>query len=131
LQIIAGHGEWKNASFLTTIQRIDPRYFKQDDDAGSAMTQILASLPPSQKASYSRVQASVRSAFHRSVQARRRAEFHAHLRATQPGGSLMPHARLNLFLLSSELLERFERMERFTRNWCTAGMPGTKPFFEA
>jgi hypothetical protein len=27
--------------------------------------------------------------------------------------------------------ERHERMERFVMSWCTVGMPGTKPFFEA
>ena len=26
--------------------------------------------------------------------------------------------------------DRFERFERFVRTWCTAGMPGTIPFFE-
>jgi hypothetical protein len=28
------------------------------------------------------------------------------------------------------LSDRFERFERFVRTWCTAGMPGTQPFFE-
>lgn len=59
------------------------------------MTQTLANLPSSQRAPYSRLQASIRSAYHRSVNARRTAEFRAHLSATQPGGSLMPHARAN------------------------------------
>ena len=69
------------------------RYFNQDDKAGTLMTQTLATLPPSQKASFSRVQASIRSAYHRSVNARRRAEFQAHLAATQSGASLPAHAR--------------------------------------
>lgn len=59
------------------------------------MTQTLATLPPSQKAPFSRLQASIRSGYHRSVNARRHAEFQAHLSATQPGVSLMPHARAN------------------------------------
>jgi hypothetical protein len=57
------------------------------------MTQILANLPPSERAPFSRLQASIRSAFHASVNARRHAEFQAHISATQPGGSLMPHSR--------------------------------------
>lgn len=57
------------------------------------MTQTLATLPPSQRAPFSRLQASIRSAYHRSVNARRTAEFQAHLSATQPGGSLLPHSR--------------------------------------
>lgn len=69
------------------------RYFTQDDKAGTLMTQTLASLPPSQKASFSRVQASIRAAYHRSVSIRRHAEFQAHLAATQPGASLPAHAR--------------------------------------
>lgn len=94
------------------------------------MTQILTNLKPSQRAPYSRLQASVRSAYHVSVNARRHAEFQAHLTATQPGGSLMPHSRANP--ASSEAKkERFARLDRFVRTWCTMGMPGTKPFFES
>ncbi|KDR75189.1 hypothetical protein GALMADRAFT_122854 [Galerina marginata CBS 339.88] len=105
-------------------------YYCQDDNSGRLMTQTLATLPPSQRAPFSRLQASIRSAYHRSVNARRHAEFQAHLSATTPGGSLMPHARLNPREKTAQK-ERYERMERFVRNWCNAGMPGTKPFFEA
>jgi hypothetical protein len=112
------------------------------------MTQTLSTLPASQRAPFSRLQASIRSAYHRSVNARKNAEFQAHLAATQPGGSLMPHSRADprgtlarkgmwegAFRLcldgTSLLLERYDRMERFVRSWCTMGMPGTIPFFEA
>ena len=57
------------------------------------MTQTLATLPSSQRAPFSRLQASIRSAYHRSVNARKNAEFRAHLSATTPGGSLLAHAR--------------------------------------
>jgi hypothetical protein len=42
----------------------------------------------------------------------------------------MPHARANP---NGPLArkERSERLTRFLRAWCTMGMPGTKPFFEA
>jgi len=42
----------------------------------------------------------------------------------------MPHSRANP---SGPMAtkERFERLDRFVRTWCTMGMPGTKPFFEA
>ncbi|TFK44372.1 hypothetical protein BDQ12DRAFT_672864 [Crucibulum laeve] len=105
-------------------------YYNQDDNSGRLMTQTLATLPPSQKASFSRIQASIRSAYHRSVNERRHAEFQAHLSATQPGASLMPHARADPRGKESQK-ERSERMDRFLHNWCTMGMPGTKPFFEA
>jgi len=42
----------------------------------------------------------------------------------------MPHARANPHAKVAQK-ERYERMERFIRNWCNASMPGTKPFFEA
>ncbi|KAH6914371.1 hypothetical protein BKA70DRAFT_1383956 [Coprinopsis sp. MPI-PUGE-AT-0042] len=105
-------------------------YFTQDDKAGTLMTQTLASLPPSQKASFSRVQASIRAAYHRSVSIRRHAEFQAHLAATQPGGSLPAHARADPRSPAARK-ERYDRLDKFIRNWCTTGLPGTKPFFEA
>ncbi|KAF7984225.1 hypothetical protein HWV62_16030 [Athelia sp. TMB] len=93
------------------------------------MTQTLANLPPAQRAPYTRLQASIRSAFHASVSARRHAEFRAHITATQPGGSLMPHSRADPGGPMAQK-ERFDRLERFIGTWCTSGMPGTTPFFE-
>ncbi|EIW63368.1 uncharacterized protein TRAVEDRAFT_26669 [Trametes versicolor FP-101664 SS1] len=104
-------------------------YYQQDDDAGRLMTQTLATLPPSQRAPFSRLQASIRSAYHASVNARRDAEFKAHLSATKPGGSLMPHSRADPRGVLAKK-ERYERFDRFVRTWCTMGMPGTKPFFQ-
>ncbi|EGN99694.1 hypothetical protein SERLA73DRAFT_167599 [Serpula lacrymans var. lacrymans S7.3] len=105
-------------------------YYNQDDASGRHMTQTLANLPPAQCAPYSRLQASIRSAYHASVNARRHAEFQAHLTATLPGGSLMPHSRADPRGLVARK-ERLERLDRFVRSWCTMGMPGTTPFFEA
>lgn len=96
LQSTVGHGAWSvHLSELLVINARSYRYFSQDDNSGRLMTQTLATLPPSQRAPYTRLQSSIRSAFHRSVNARRTAEFRAHLSATQPGGSLMPHSRAN------------------------------------
>lgn len=94
------------------------------------MTQTLATLPSSQRAPFARLQASIRSGYHRSINARRHAEFQAQLSATSPGGSLMPHARVDPRGPAAQK-ERYERMARFIRTWCNTGMPGTKPFFEA
>ncbi|KAJ7079150.1 hypothetical protein B0H15DRAFT_804624 [Mycena belliarum] len=105
-------------------------YFEQDDNAGRLMTQTLATTTSSQRAPYSRLQASIRSAYHRSVNARRTAEFRAHLSATQPGGSLMAHARADPHGNVARK-ERYERFERFIRTWCTMGMPGPQPFFQS
>ncbi|KAF9222744.1 hypothetical protein BS17DRAFT_783321 [Gyrodon lividus] len=105
-------------------------YFDQDEASGRMMTQTLANVPPSQRAPYSRLQASIRSAYHASVNSRRQAEFQAHISATQPGGSLMPHSRAEPSGTMARK-ERFDRLDRFVRTWCNMGMPGTKPFFEA
>lgn len=104
-------------------------YFNQDDNSGRIMTQTLATLPPAQRAPYSRLQSTIRSAYHASVNARRNAEFQAHVNATQPGGSLMPHSRADPNG-SLARKERYDRLDRFIRTWCTMGMPGTKPFFQ-
>lgn len=71
------------------------RYYKQDEQAGQSMTQTLSSLPPSHRAPFSRVQSSIREAYHRSVSARRHAELQAHLSFIQSGGSLSAHLRPN------------------------------------
>lgn len=108
--------------------RLD-RYFEQDEEAGRQMNQMLATLPPAQHAPFSRLQASIRSAYHASVNARRTAEFRAHVAATLPGGSLTPLSRADPAGCAAQK-ERHEAFERFVRSWCTVGMPGTKPFFE-
>lgn len=105
-------------------------YFDQDEESGRIMTETMANLPQSQRAPFSRLQASIRSAYHRSVNARRTAEFKAHLSATQPGGSLTPHARADPNGPVANK-ERYERFERFLISWCTMGMPGPQPFFQS
>ncbi|KAI0305451.1 hypothetical protein B0F90DRAFT_1666348 [Multifurca ochricompacta] len=104
-------------------------YFEQDEEAGRQMTQTLATLPPAQRAPFSRLQASIRSAYHASINARRTAEFKAHVSATLPGGSLTPLSRADPSGSAAQK-ERYESFARFIRSWCTVGMPGTKPFFE-
>jgi len=42
----------------------------------------------------------------------------------------MPHSRADPRGITAQK-ERYERLDRFVRSWCTTGMPGTKPFFEA
>ncbi|KAF7321693.1 hypothetical protein MKEN_00690700 [Mycena kentingensis (nom. inval.)] len=105
-------------------------YFNQDENAGRLMTQTLANLPSSQRAPYSRLQAAVRAAFHRNVNARKTAEFQATITATTPGASLSPHARAEP-AGNVARKERYERFERFVRAWCSVGMPGPQPLFQS
>lgn len=147
---IVAHGKTdvSKSTYETSVDTLPIfRYYQQDDNAGRLMSQTLATLPSSQRAPFSRLQASIRSAYHRSVNARKNAEFRAHLSATTPGGSLLAHARSDprgkaaqkgesrsfivaryAFMLRN--LERYERLSRFIRTWCDSGMPGTTPFFE-
>jgi hypothetical protein len=105
-------------------------YYGRDGNSGRNMARALATLPPSQRAPFARLQASIRSGYHCSINARRHAEFQAQLGATSPGGSLTPHARANP-RGSAAQKERHKRMSRFISDWCGMGMPSTKPFFEA
>lgn len=109
---------------------ISHRYFDQDEEAGRQMTQILARLQPLARANYARIQAEIRSSYHAFVAARRKAEFHALINATAPGGSLPPHFRSDR-TCSAAKAERFARFDQFVKSWCNSSMPGTRPFFES
>lgn len=102
------------------------RYFNQDAEAGTQMEKILASVQPSDRADFTRVQAQIRSSYHAALAQRRKQEYLAHLSSTRPGGSLSPAARSNPeSTLARE--ERKERLDRFLQTWSTHA--GTKPFF--
>ena len=91
------------------------------------MTQTLAHVQPSQRAPFSRLQASIRSAYHANVNARRTAEFQAHLAATQPGGSLLPHARSNprgVLAKKVSICNTMALVERLVTRICSS-YPGT------
>lgn len=105
------------------------RFFEQDEEAGRLMTATMANVPSHQRAPFTRLQASIRSAYHETVRVRKTAEFRAVLSSTQPGGSLMPHSRADP---SGPLAkkERLERFDRFVRSWCSQGLPGTNALFE-
>jgi len=105
------------------------RYFDQNEEARRQMTQMLTTLPLAQHALFSRLQASICSAFHASINARCTAEFRAHLSVMLPGGSLTPLLRADPTGCTTQK-EHFEAFAHFARSWCTVGMPGTKLFFE-
>lgn len=106
------------------------RYYNQDEEAGRSVAKTLATLPPSQRPPFARLQASVRSGYHAHVTARRNAEYRAHLSVTLPGGSLSAHSRLHPNGPAARK-ERYEHFDTFLRNWCALAMPGARPFFEA
>lgn len=104
-------------------------YFEQNERAGQLMTQTLETLDASQRPAFSRLQASVRSAYHVHMAKRRRTEFRAHLSSTYPGGSLSPSSRANPSGKAAKK-ERYDRFSLFLRTWCISGMPGPRPFFQ-
>ncbi|KAG9007069.1 hypothetical protein FRB90_009574 [Tulasnella sp. 427] len=113
----------------TFAQNCKAWFFAQDAAAGKAMTDTLAALPSSQKATYTKLQASVRSAYHTWTSLRRLQEFRAFLASTTPGASLTPPARSDPHSPLARK-ERLERFARFVQTFCQAGAPGTHPFFE-
>lgn len=104
-------------------------YYDQDDQAGRAVSQTMNNLPPSHRAAYMKLQASIRSAYHSSVAARRLAEFKAQLSSVTPGGSLTPAARANPHGPIARK-ERYDRLSSFISTWCTPTIPGPRPFFQ-
>jgi hypothetical protein len=116
-------------SFPEGSNELRVRYFKQDDEVGRLVMQTINSLPSAQRATYSRLQASIRADYHATMAMRRNAEFLARLRSTIPGGSLAPHARAAPASAAARR-ERAERLATFIAAWCKSSMPGTMPFFE-
>ncbi|KAF8585968.1 hypothetical protein K439DRAFT_1615544 [Ramaria rubella] len=104
-------------------------YFEQDEQAGELMTQTMEALSASQRAPFSRLQASIRSSYHTAMTRRRISEFRAHLSSTHPGASLLASSRANPYGKAAQK-ERLDRFSRFIRTWCTSGMLGTRPFFQ-
>lgn len=104
-------------------------YYDQDDRAGQAVSQTMNSLPPAHRAAYMKLQASIRSAYHSSVAARRLAEFKAQLSSVTPGGSLTLAARANPHGPAARK-ERHERFSAFISTWCSPTIPGPLPFFQ-
>jgi len=94
------------------------------------MTRRLAALPAHEKRQYTKVQASIRAAFHRDAATRRKHEFRAHLTSVAPGGSLSPAARASPRGREAAS-ERCQRFTKFVENWCSPSFPGTSPFFDA
>ncbi|KAH7108536.1 hypothetical protein BKA62DRAFT_682519 [Auriculariales sp. MPI-PUGE-AT-0066] len=105
-------------------------FYNNDAVAEERMTRRLAALPAYDKRQYTKVQASIRAAFHRDAAARRRHEFRAHLTSTAPGGSLSPAARASP-RGHEAALERSQRFAKFVETWCSPSFPGTSPFFDA
>jgi len=103
--------------------------FQQDSQAGAQIQEVLRTIPASQRASYTRLQAQIRSSYHAAVALRRESEFNAHLTSTMPGHSLTPMNRQNPTSDSAKL-ERLERVQKLINVWATSGNVGTRPFFE-
>ncbi len=105
------------------------RYYDQNADAGRLVSQTMSTVPDTQRAPFIKLQASIRSAYHADVNARRHAELKAHLSSISPGGSLTPLARADP-RGPVAARERHNRLESFVETWCAQSLPGPRPFFE-
>ncbi|KAF9518623.1 hypothetical protein BS47DRAFT_1482489 [Hydnum rufescens UP504] len=104
-------------------------YYDQDALSGRLMSQTLTKISPAHRATYTRLQASIRSNFHCDQSLRRISEFRALLSSTEPGNSLTLASRADP-LGSLARKERFEKFKHFIQSQCVSGVPGTHPFFE-
>ncbi|WWC70990.1 uncharacterized protein I206_104943 [Kwoniella pini CBS 10737] len=98
------------------------------EDSASYISTTLASLPPSHRAAYTRLQSSLRSLAHLHHLRLRISSFHALISSTIASASLTPLARQDLVSPQAKA-ERTERAQKFISTWCTSKTGGVEPFF--
>ncbi|WRT68009.1 uncharacterized protein IL334_004984 [Kwoniella shivajii] len=97
-------------------------------DSASYISSTLASLSPSHRAAYTRLQSSLRSLAHLHHLRVRISSFHALITSTVSSASLSPSARQDLLSTMSKA-ERSEQAKHFVSTWCTSKTGGVEPFF--
>ncbi|RXK40071.1 hypothetical protein M231_02711 [Tremella mesenterica] len=98
------------------------------EESATYISSTLASLPPSHRAAYTRLQSSLRALAHLHHLRLRISSFHALISTTVASGSLTPSARLLLHGKTAKL-ERRDKLSRFISTWCTSNAGGVEPFF--
>lgn len=100
------------------------------DASAKYISSTLASLPPSHRAQYNRIQSSIRAESHDHATRVRLTAFHALVESTHANASLTPLARAELSGQRARR-ERKERLARFAGQWCSKSAVGVEPFFRA
>ncbi|GAA6054581.1 hypothetical protein JCM3770_000061 [Rhodotorula araucariae] len=113
-------------------------YYDKDGDAARQVDAILQRLNASFRTPYARTMATVRTAFHRDEEIRRRSHVESLLASTQPGATIKALLSISpdstsITALRSSAARRYRRtrLREFIGANCTASMPGTHPFFKA
>ncbi len=109
-------------------------FFSTDPPEASKayISSTLASLPPSHRAAFTRIQSSLRAQSHDHGLRMRLSQFHALISSTVPNASLTPLARSELGGARAKM-ERKDRLSVFLRTWCakSGNTIGVEPFFRA
>jgi hypothetical protein len=90
----------------------------------------LASLPPSHRAAYTRIQNSLRAQAHSHNARLRLLAFHVLISSTSVNGGLSPLVRQEIRSKRARA-ERKAKLAEFVTRWCTKSAVGVEPFFKA
>jgi len=107
-------------------------YFSSEPPAGSQsyIDATLASLPPSHRAAYTRIQNSLRAQSHAHNTRLRLLAFHALITSTTSNGGLTPLSRQELRSKRAKT-ERHAKLNEFVTRWCQKSAVCVEPFFRA
>ncbi|WVQ84996.1 hypothetical protein IAT38_007160 [Cryptococcus sp. DSM 104549] len=97
-------------------------------ESANFISTTLASISPSHRAAYTRLQSSLRSLAHLYHLRVRISSFHALISSTVPSASLSLPARQEVTGARAKS-ERRESLSRFISTWCTTNTGGVEPFF--
>ncbi|POY75623.1 hypothetical protein BMF94_1245 [Rhodotorula taiwanensis] len=111
-------------------------YYDKDPTAARQVDQTLAKLPAGFRTTYARAMATIRTAFHRDEEIRRRREVEQILATCEPAATIKaaigvsPHSDSVPAMRSAAARQaRGHRLKAFVQANCVEAMPGTHPFF--
>ncbi|GAA5898247.1 uncharacterized protein JCM6883_000968 [Sporobolomyces salmoneus] len=117
------------------------QYYDNDAESARKVGEILAKLPPSSVAIYSRTMATVRSEYHRDKEIERRIKVETILATILPGSSIKQALGVSLedgmgggvaaMRSSKARRARYEAFKAFVDSNCVKQIPGCHPFFRS
>ncbi|BGP25160.1 hypothetical protein JCM10295v2_004080 [Rhodotorula toruloides] len=113
-------------------------YYDKDSNAAKQVDIVMQKLPAPYRTAYARTRATVRSAFHRDNELRRRQEIETLLSSTLPASIVKKELGISQTSDSVAALRssaarkiRRQKLREFVDSNCSKGLPGTHPFFKA
>jgi len=106
-------------------------FYHQSHESGQKMNTTLSSLPPGQRARFTRIQATIRAQFHADRTLALQSAMLALLSSTNPLHSLTPQSRARPQGKAAQK-EREEKLSAFLREWSKTmdTLPGVRNFIE-